>query len=91
MSDSSPESGSRTSLENYAAVSVEELKSMPNLRMIEVNDQIRELQTIIRDKLVVLKLYYSPIVVYSSYHRAFGYICSGIHQEATLSSTQIVW
>ena len=52
MSDSSPESGSRSSLEGYASVSVEDLKLMPNLRMIEVNDQIRELQTIIRDKYV---------------------------------------
>ena len=50
MSDSSPDSGSRSSLESYATVSVEELLSSPNLKMLEVNDQIRELQTIIRDK-----------------------------------------
>ena len=51
MTDHSPESGSsRSSLESYASVSMEELLSSPNLKMLEVNDQIRELQTIIRDK-----------------------------------------
>ena len=48
MSDNSPESGSsRSSLESYV---VDELLSSPNLKMLEANDQIRELQTIIRDK-----------------------------------------
>ena len=51
MSDNSPESGgSRSSLESYGSVSMEELLSSPNLKMLEVNDQVRELQTIVRDK-----------------------------------------
>lgn len=50
MSESSPESSSRTSLESYASTSVEDLLSLSNLKVLEVNDQIRELQTIIRDK-----------------------------------------
>ena len=50
MSESSPESSSRTSLESYASISVEDLLSLSNLKVLEVNDQIRELQTIIRDK-----------------------------------------
>ena len=52
MSESSPECGSRSSLESFTSVSVDELMSLPNLKVLEVNDQIRELQTIIRDKLV---------------------------------------
>ena len=50
MSDNSPESGSHSSLESYTSIDVEELLSSPNLKMLEINDQIRELQTIIRDK-----------------------------------------
>ena len=44
--DSSPE-GSQLSLDQ---VKDTEVLSLPNLRLLEVNDQIRELQTIIRDK-----------------------------------------
>ena len=51
MSENSLESGSsRSSLESYISVNMEELLSLPNLKVLEVNDQIRELQTIIRDE-----------------------------------------
>lgn len=44
--DSSPE-GSQFSLDEIKDT---EVLSLPNLRVLEINDQIRELQTIIRDK-----------------------------------------
>ena len=43
---------SDNSLESYGSVNMEELLSSPNLKMLEVNDQVRELQTIVRDKWV---------------------------------------
>jgi len=45
-SDSSPDS---SQLE-FDAPSESEVLSLPNLRVLEANDQVRELQTIIRDK-----------------------------------------
>lgn len=52
--DSSPE-GSQLSL--VETVSERDVLSLPNLRVLEVNDQIRELQTIIRDKYVKCPVY----------------------------------
>lgn len=53
MSDSSPD-GSRSSLDYFNGASAldqdYDIKDLQNLRVMVVNDQIRELQTIIRDK-----------------------------------------
>ena len=53
MSDSSPD-GSRSSLDCFNGASAVDqgydISSLKNLRVMQVNDQIRELQTIIRDK-----------------------------------------
>lgn len=47
MSNDSSPGGSQVSLD---PVQDSELQSLPNLRVLEANDQIKELQTIIRDK-----------------------------------------
>ena len=53
MSDSSPD-GSRSSLDFFNGASAVDqgynINNLKNLRIMRVNDQIRELQTIIRDK-----------------------------------------
>lgn len=54
-SDNSP-GGSQTSLTGYpGGVSESEVLSLPNMRLLEINDQIRELQTTIRDKWVYVR------------------------------------
>ena len=52
MSNDSSPGGSQTSLNGPEAeeASSSEILALPNLRLLEINDQIRELQTIIRDK-----------------------------------------
>ena len=48
-SDNSP-GGSQVSLVDDREVKCSDVMALPNLRLLEPNDQIRELQTIIRDK-----------------------------------------
>jgi hypothetical protein len=53
MSNDSSPRGSEVSLcdpEEGNGLSEAEILSLPNMRVLEINDQIRELQTIIRDK-----------------------------------------
>ncbi len=51
MSNDSSPGGSQLSLaEQNGEVKYSDVLTLPNLRLVEPNDQIRELQTIIRDK-----------------------------------------
>ena len=50
MSNDSSPGGSQTSLLEPELASDSEVWSLPNLKVLEINDQIRELQTTIRDK-----------------------------------------
>lgn len=52
MSNDSSPGGSQTSLLGPGLASDSEVMSLPNLKVLETNDQIRELQTTIRDKWV---------------------------------------
>ena len=50
MSDDGSPGGSQISLIENGDVKDSDVLALPNLRLLEPNDQIRELQTIIRDK-----------------------------------------
>ncbi len=50
MSDSSPDGSRDGSFECFNGASAVDTGALPNLRVMENNDQIRELQTVIRDK-----------------------------------------
>lgn len=50
MSNDSSPGGSQISLAEDRDVKCSDVLALPNLRLLEPNDQIRELQTIIRDK-----------------------------------------
>ena len=52
-------SDSSSSLEFFNGAGVIETSSLKNLRLIEANDQIRELQTVIRDKYVHISAVFS--------------------------------
>lgn len=50
MSNDSSPRGSQTSLTEPEKASKGDVLSLPNMKVLEINDQIRELQTTIRDK-----------------------------------------
>lgn len=50
--DSSPGGSQLCLVEQNGDVKSSDVLALPNLRLVEPNDQIRELQTIIRDKWV---------------------------------------
>ncbi len=52
MSDSSPDGSREGSFDCFNGASAVDTGALPNLRVMENNDQIKELQTIIRDKYV---------------------------------------
>ncbi len=84
MSDSSPD-GSHTELcDCFNGASA--TGDLPNLRVMKINDQIRELQTIIRDEQVASYkdvLYIITIFIIC--------LCAGLRLEVIFFSTRIDW